>query len=53
MIVPTGGARVQLLTFLAGATLFVAGSTFLAVPVTRAALIDYFRSWRASAFDAS
>lgn len=52
LIVPTGGTRIQLLTFLAGATLFVAGSTFLAVPVTRAALLHFFRSWRASVFDA-
>jgi len=53
LIMPTGGARVGLLTFLAGTTLFVAGSTFLAVPVTREILIEYLRSWRARVFDAS
>lgn len=53
LMVPTGGARVQLVTFLAGATLFVVGSTVLATPVTRAALVDYFRSWKARVSDAS
>jgi O-antigen/teichoic acid export membrane protein len=53
LIMPKGGARIQLLTFLAGTGLFVAGSTFLAVPVTREILIDYFRSWRSRVFNAS
>jgi len=53
LIVPTGGARVPLLTFLTGATLFTAGSTFLATPVTRAGLVSYIRSQRGRALNMS
>lgn len=43
---PTGGVRLQLLIVLAGVTVFTTGSTFLATPVTRLALIRYWRSWK-------
>lgn len=51
--VPSSGPRLQLLIVLTGVTLFIAGSTFLATPVTRVALIDNFRSWRGRVFDMS
>jgi O-antigen/teichoic acid export membrane protein len=44
--VPTDGSRLQLLIVLAGVTVFVTGSTVLATPVTRLALIRYWRSWK-------
>ena len=53
LIAPTGGGRVQLLTFLTGATLFTAGSTFLATPVTRAGFVSYIRSRRGRALNIS
>ena len=53
LIVPTEGARIQLLMFLAGATLFVAGPTLLATPVTRAGFVSYVRSLRGRALNVS
>jgi hypothetical protein len=50
-LAPTDGPRLQLLIVLTGVTIFVAGSTFLATPVTRLAVIDYFRSWRGRVLD--
>jgi O-antigen/teichoic acid export membrane protein len=44
VLAPRGGPQFQLLMVLAGATIFVTGSTFLATPVTRLALVGYFRS---------
>jgi O-antigen/teichoic acid export membrane protein len=44
IFVPTGGLRLELLMILAGVTVFTTGSTFLATPVTRLALIRYLRS---------
>jgi len=52
-LMPTGGSRAHLLIALAGVTLFVTGSAFLATPVTRLALIGYFRSLRGRVFNAS
>ncbi len=51
LVVPTGGTRSQLLAFLAGATLFVTGSTSLATPVTRAGFVSYIRSRRRRALN--
>jgi O-antigen/teichoic acid export membrane protein len=51
--VPTGGLRLQLLMVLAGVTVFTTGSTFLATPVTRLALIRYWKSWRGQPLDVS
>jgi len=45
-VMPRSGPRFQLLMVLAGVTFFVISSTFLATPVTRVALVDYFKSWR-------
>lgn len=53
VLAPRGGPRLQLLIVLAGVTIFVIGSTFLATPVTRLALVGYFRSWRGRAFKVS
>lgn len=48
VLAPTSGSRFQLLIVLASVTLFILGSAFLATPVTRLALLDYSRSWRAA-----
>ena len=53
VLVPTGGVRLQLLLVLAGVTVFTTGSTFLATPVTRLALMRYWRSWRGQPLDVS
>lgn len=52
-LVPTGRMKLQLLIGLVGATVFIFGSTFLATPVTRLALIRYLRSWRRQALKVS
>lgn len=44
ILVPTDGPPFLQLIVLAAATIFVAGSTALATPVTRLALLGYFRS---------
>lgn len=53
LLAPTNVPRFQLLIILTGVGLFVAGSTFLATPVTRAALLDYFRSAKGPRFSIS
>lgn len=53
MLVPTDVPRVQLVIILTVVGLFVAGSTFLATPVTRAALFGYFRSRKGRLFSVS
>lgn len=50
-IVPTRGPRYQLLIVLTGIYLFIMGSTFMATPFTRAAIIDYLRSGKARVLD--
>jgi O-antigen/teichoic acid export membrane protein len=52
-LAPTGGPRFQLLMVLTGITIFITGSTFLATPVTRLALIDYFKCQRRRVFNES
>ena len=51
IIVPTGGSRIQSLIVLSSISLFVMTSTFIATPVTRAALLGYFRSRKLRFFD--
>ena len=53
VLVPTGSSRFQILVVLAGVTVFTTGSTFLATPVTRLALIRYLRSWRGQPLNVS
>jgi hypothetical protein len=53
LLAPTNVPRFQLLIVLTGVGLFVAGSTFLATPVTRAALLGYFRSRKGRLFSVS
>jgi O-antigen/teichoic acid export membrane protein len=53
IFVPRTGPRFQLAVILAGILLFVASSTFLATPVTRAALFGYFRSRKGRLFSVS
>jgi hypothetical protein len=53
LFVPGTGPRFQLAMVLAGILLFVAGSTFLATPVTRAAVFGYFRSRKGRLFSVS
>ena len=53
LLAPTNVPRFQLLIVLTAVGLFVAGSTFLATPVTRAALFGYFRSRKGRLFSVS
>jgi len=46
VLVPTYAPRFQLLISLLSASLFVIGLTVLATPVTREALISFFRTWQ-------
>lgn len=46
ILVPTGGSRLQILTVLSGISLLIASSTIVATPVTRRALVGFFRTWR-------
>lgn len=50
---PRDGSRPQLFVVLTSITFFVAGATFLATPVTRSALIGYFRARAGRSFDMS
>jgi O-antigen/teichoic acid export membrane protein len=50
-LVPTGLPRFQLPLVLAVVTLFVTGSTVIATPVTRLALVDHLRFWRGRVFN--
>jgi O-antigen/teichoic acid export membrane protein len=53
ILVPGSGSRLQLAVILAGILLFVAGSTFLATPITRATFFGYFRSRKGRLFSVS
>jgi O-antigen/teichoic acid export membrane protein len=52
-LVPTDGPRLRQLIVLMGVTIFIAGSAALATPVTRLAIISYFRSKRGRVLDVS
>lgn len=46
IILPTGNSRLQIFVVLAGISLLVTSSTIVATPVTREALVGFWRTWR-------